>query len=141
MATKITRSAASRAASAYSGWWTDLGLNELSAVDAIQVSGDILFLTEQARIAQAIRKTRLPAMFASREYHEQDVLMSYGPSIIEAARRMATYVDRILKGARPGELPIEQVSKYELILNLRVARAQGIKLPRSLLMRADEVIR
>ena len=112
-----------------------------SAVDAIQVSGDILFLTEQARIAQAIRKTRLPAMFASREYHEQDVLMSYGPSIIEAARRMATYVDRILKGARPGELPIEQVSKYELILNLRVARTQGIKVPRSLLMRADEVIR
>jgi putative ABC transport system substrate-binding protein len=67
--------------------------------------------------------------------------MSYGTNLREAGRQMAGYVDRILKGAKPGELPIEQMSKYELVIDLRVAHAMGLKVPQDLLLRADEVIR
>ena len=67
--------------------------------------------------------------------------MSYGANLNEAGRQMAGYVDRILKGAKPGELPIEQMSKYELVIDLRVARAMGLKVPQDLLLQADEVIR
>ena len=68
-------------------------------------------------------------------------LMSYGPSLKQAMRRVAVYVDKILHGARPSDLPIEQVSKVELVIDLRVARAQGLEIPQDLLLRADEVIR
>ena len=73
--------------------------------------------------------------------HGADVLVSYAPSIREAGRKMAAYVDRILKGARAGELPIEQLSKYELVIDLRVAQTMGLDVPQDLLLRADEVIR
>jgi putative ABC transport system substrate-binding protein len=112
-----------------------------SALDAILVTGDLVLFSHRAKLASAIRKAGLPASFPSREWHGTDVLLSYAPSIREAGRRMATYVDRILKGARAGELPIEQLSKYELVIDLRVAQAMGLDVPEDLLLRADEVIR
>lgn len=105
------------------------------------VSPDSLFRANQARIAQATRKVGLPAIFPFSLNLEDGALISYGPSIREATRRMAAYVDRILKGAKPSELPIEQMSTYELIIDLRVARAMGIRVSEDLLLRADEVIR
>ena len=80
-------------------------------------------------------------MFPHKQYHETGVLMSYGPDYDAAMSQVATYVDRILKGAKPSELPIEQVSKYELVVDLRVARELGIEIPQSILVRADEVIK
>jgi len=79
--------------------------------------------------------------FPWRGFHEYGVLMSYGPDPNELMRRGAYYVDKILKGAKPGDLPIEQVSKVDLVIDLRVAREMGIKVPQELLYRADEVIR
>ena len=67
--------------------------------------------------------------------------MSYGPDLKESARKLAVYVDKILKGSKPGDLPIEQISKYDLVIDLRVACEQGIKVPQELLLRADEVLR
>jgi putative ABC transport system substrate-binding protein len=109
--------------------------------DGMLVSPDSLFRANQARIAQATRKVGLPAIFPFSLDREDGALMSYGPSIREATRRMAVYVDRILKGAKPSELPIEQMSKYELIIDLRVARGMGIRVSEDLMLRADEVIR
>ena len=108
---------------------------------ALLVTGDLLLFSRRANLASAIRKAGLPANFPSREWHGADVLLSYAPSIREAGRRMAVYVDRILKGARAGELPIEQLSKYELVIDLRVAHAMGLDVLEDLLLRADEVIR
>jgi ABC-type uncharacterized transport system substrate-binding protein len=112
-----------------------------NAGDAFTVSSNVFFLSNRAKIAEAVAKAKLPAIFPQRDYHDAGVLMSYGANLKEAGRQMAGYVDRILKGANPGELPIEQMSKYELVVNLRVARAMGLKVPQELLLRADEVIR
>jgi putative ABC transport system substrate-binding protein len=111
------------------------------AVDGILVTGDLLLFANKAKLAGAIREARLPAVFPSREWHGDDELMSYAPSIREAGRRMAAYVDKILKGGKAGELPIEQLSKYELVIDLRVARELGLAIPEDLLLRADEVMR
>ena len=100
-----------------------------------------LFRANRSRIAQAVRKSRLPAMFPAKEYHDDGVLMSYGPNTREVGRKLAVYVDKILKGAKPAELPVEEMSKYELVIDTRVARELGIKVPQDLLLRADEVIR
>ena len=112
-----------------------------SVGDAFTVSSNVFFLANRARIAEAVGKAKLPAIFPQRDYHDAGVLMSYGANLNETGRQMAGYVDRILKGAKPGELPIEQMSKYELVIDLRVARAMGFKVPQDLLLRADEVIR
>ncbi len=109
--------------------------------EGVIVSNDGVFRSNKFKIAQAIRKARLPAIYPYRAYLEDGMLMSYGPNLKEAGRKMATYVDRILKGAKPGDLPIEQMSEYELIINLRVARELGLKVPQDLLLRADEVIK
>jgi len=111
------------------------------AADAFIVSSDVLFLANKERIAAAVAKAKLPGIFPVRDYHDAGVLMSYGASLKEMGRQMAVYVDRILKGAKPGELPIEQMSKYELVIDLRTARALGLRVPQDLLLRADEVIR
>jgi putative ABC transport system substrate-binding protein len=83
---------------------------------------------------------RLPACYEFRNYVQDGGLMSYGPSINEMYRRSATYVDRILKGAKPADLAIERPSRFELVVNLRTAAALGLSLPQSLLLRADETI-
>jgi putative ABC transport system substrate-binding protein len=109
--------------------------------EAILVGGDFLYLGHKEKVAAAVRKARVPAMFTHDDYHEHGALMSYGPSLGEPARLAAGYVDRILKGANPSELPIEQISRFELIIDLRLARQLRIEVPRELLARADRVIR
>ena len=109
--------------------------------EAIFVGGDFLYLAHKEKVAAAVRKSRVPAIFASEDYHEHGALMSYGPSLRETGRLAADYVDKILKGANPSELPIQQISKFELIIDLRLAREFGIAVPRELLARAEKVIR
>jgi len=92
------------------------------------------------RIAELAIRSRLPAMYALRRYVEAGGLISYDADLIEIWRRAATYVDKILKGAKPGDLPVEQPSKFELVINLKAAKATGVTIPQSLLLRANEVI-
>ena len=108
--------------------------------DAFMASSETLFLANKAKLAAAVAKARLPAIFPWRDYHEAGVLMTYGANLKEMGRQAATYVDRILKGAKPADLPIEQGSKFELVIDLRVARELGLKVPPEVLFRADEVI-
>ncbi len=99
-----------------------------------------MFVDERRRIVNVVVKDRLPAMFYFREFVEAGGLMSYGPNFRELWRRAATYVDKILKGAKPSDLPIEQPTKFELVINLKTAKTLGLTIPPSLLGRADEVI-
>ena len=108
--------------------------------DSLLVLTDSVFALHRARVQDLAARQRLPAMYGAREYTEAGGLMSYGPDVLANFRRAATYVDRILKGAKPADLPVEQGVKLELIINDRTARALGIKIPPSVLLRADEVI-
>jgi putative ABC transport system substrate-binding protein len=101
---------------------------------------DILFRNQRIRIAQLAASHRLPAVYGLTEEAEAGGLMAYAPSFVEQYRRAAVYVDKILKGAKPGDLPIEQPTKFELVVNLKAARALGLTIPPALLGRADEVI-
>ena len=107
---------------------------------ALIVLPDGLFLLQAPRIAELAVKNRLPSMVSSREYVEAGGLMSYAQNIAERFRRAATYVDKILKGAKPSDLPIEQPTKFELVVNLKTAKAIGLTIPQDLLFRADKVI-
>jgi len=108
--------------------------------DALVVlSGSLLFVHRQALVDLAAR-SRLPATYFSREFVDAGGLMSYGPSFPDMYRRSAAYVDKILKGAKPADLPVEQASLFELIVNLKAAKTLGLTLPPSLVQRADEVI-
>jgi putative tryptophan/tyrosine transport system substrate-binding protein len=98
------------------------------------------FFRDRARLAEFALRHRILSMFAFREWVEAGGLLSYGPSITAMYRRAAEYVDRIARGTKPGDLPIEQPTKFELVVNLKTARATGLTIPTSLLLRADEVI-
>ena len=111
------------------------------SIGGILPGGDTIQLEEAGEITKAVQKARIPAVFAYREYHRYGALLSYGPNLQQVYERTAYYVDRILKGAKPAELPVEQWSKFELIIDLRVANKMGIKVPWELVYRADEVIR
>ena len=104
------------------------------------VPWDGTFLVHAVRITQLAAKMRLPTMYGQRRFVDIGGLACYGPSAAEAFRRAAAYVDKILKGARPADLPVEQPTKFELVINLRTARALGLKIPESLVQRADEVL-
>jgi putative ABC transport system substrate-binding protein len=107
---------------------------------AIAIMPDPVFVTNLKRIADLAARSRLPSIFHLREFTDSGGLVAYGPDRSDMFRRAATYVDKILKGAKPGELPIEQPTKFELVINLKTAKALGITMPPSLLARADEVI-
>ena len=109
-------------------------------VSALLVQVDVIFALHARRIADLAAKRRVPAMYGSREHVETGGLMSYAPNIPDLFRRAATYVDKILKGAKPADLPVEQPTKFELVINLKTAKALGLKIPQSVLVRADEVI-
>jgi putative ABC transport system substrate-binding protein len=99
-----------------------------------------IFLHHRARIVDFAARNHLPAVYAYRELVEAGGLMSFGPSYPGMHRRAAYFVDKILKGARPADLPMEQPSKFELVLNLKAAKLLGVAVPRSVLLRADQVI-
>jgi putative ABC transport system substrate-binding protein len=107
----------------------------------IVVTPDPLFLTTRTRLVALAARARLPAIYFQREFVEAGGLMSYGASISAAFARAATFVDKVLKGANPGELPVEQPTKFELVVNLKTAKSLGLPIPQPLLVRADEVIR
>jgi putative ABC transport system substrate-binding protein len=109
-------------------------------MEALVVLEDAMFATERTRLAALAAKTRLPAVYGQRNSVDAGGLMSYGPSITDAYRNAASFVDRILKGEKPGDLPIEQPTKFELVINGQTAKALGLKIPQSLLLRADHVI-
>jgi putative ABC transport system substrate-binding protein len=107
---------------------------------ALLVLTDPVFSLHRTRLADLAAKSRLPAAYTNRLPVEAGGLMSYGPSFPDLWRRAASYVDKILKGAKPGDLPVEQPTKFELVINLKTAKALGLTIPPSLLGRADEVI-
>jgi putative ABC transport system substrate-binding protein len=108
--------------------------------DAIFVISDAMFYQHRARLAHLAAISRLPAMWQLREHAEAGGLMAYSTNLDDLGRRAATFVDKILKGAKPGDLPIEQPTKFELVINLKTAKALGLTIPPSVLLRADHVI-
>ena len=107
---------------------------------ALTVLATNMFNSERRRLVELAAEKRLPALYSARELVDAGGLMSYGANLAELNRRAATYVDRILKGAKPADLPVEQPTKFELIINLKTANALGLTIPQSVLGRADEVI-
>ena len=101
---------------------------------------DAVFFFHRTRLADLAARGRLPAAYGTRASVEAGGLMSYGPNVRDLFRRSATFVDKILKGAKPGDLPVEQPTKFEMVINLKTARALGLTIPRSMLQRADEVV-
>jgi putative ABC transport system substrate-binding protein len=108
---------------------------------ALCVIGDALLLPHRMTLVKLASKAQLPAIYWARDFPDDGGLMSYGPNLGDMFRRSAGYVDKILKGAKPADLPIEQPTKFEFIVNLKTAKALGITIPQSILVRADEVIR
>jgi putative ABC transport system substrate-binding protein len=116
------------------------GMMATEAADALMVFGDGLTYARRREIIGFVGRLRLPDLYPWREMVEDGGLISYGYNLADAYRRSATYVDKILRGARPGDLPIELPTKLELIINLKTAKALGLAVPPTLLARADEVI-
>ena len=122
------------------------GLDDAMARAARDGAGAVLILSDsstisnRAQIGATARRHRLPTMFANKAYLEGGGFMSYGPDIVDSFRLSAVYVAKILKGAKPADLPVEQPTKFELVINLQTAKALGLNVPPTLLMRADKVI-
>jgi len=108
--------------------------------DGLYVATDPLVLTNRIRINTSVLGARVPAMYGSREYVDVGGLMSYGTNYPALFRRTADFVDKILRGAKPGDIPVEQPTKFELVVNLTTAKALGLTIPESFLLRADEVL-
>jgi putative ABC transport system substrate-binding protein len=107
---------------------------------ALITLADNMLVDNRTRIVEFAAQSRLPGIFPEREWADAGGLMAYGPNIASNFRRAAAFVDKILKGAKPGDLPVEQPTKYELVINLKTAKALGLTMPQSILIRADEVI-
>ena len=110
-------------------------------VRAFLVLTDAIFYSMRGRIVEYATKSRLPAMYFGREFADDGGLMSYGPNVPDLYRRAAVYVDKILKGTKPANLPVEQPRKFELVINLKTAKQIGLTIPPTVLARADKVIR
>jgi len=113
---------------------------ERARAQAVYVIDDPIFFAHRTVLLQLAATARLPTMHDLRRFPEIGALMSYGPDVYDLFRRSATYVDRILKGAKPNDLPVEQPTKFELVINQKTAKALGLEVPLTLLYRADEVI-
>ena len=107
---------------------------------AVNILSSALFFNNRGRIVDLVANSRLPAIYVHKGFVAAGGLMAYGPSFEDLFRRAAIYVDKILKGAKPAELPVEQPTKFELVINLKTAKALGLTIPQSILVRADEVI-
>ena len=105
------------------------------------MTGGSLMAANQKRITSFALRSRLPSVYGNREAVDAGGLMSYGADLADSYRRVATYVDRILKGAKPADLPVEQPTKFELIINLKAAKQIGLTIPPNVLVRADRVIK
>jgi len=108
--------------------------------DALITLPDAMLWNQRLQVAGLAAKHQLPALFPEREFVDAGGLLSYGPSIPASFHRAATYVDKLLKGAKPADLPVEQPIKFELVINLKTAKALGLTIPPTLLFQADEVI-
>ncbi len=117
-----------------------LSLMEKDRARALIVTADPLFLTHRGRIVEFAGRRRLPAMYFFREFVDAGGLMAYGPSLSDQYRRAATYVDKILKGAKPVEPPVEQPMHVEFVVNLKTAKALGLTFPQTILIRADHIL-
>ena len=118
----------------------DSAVKAVRGTDGLLLLESPLFTTYRARLAELAARSRLPAIYGQREYVEVGGLMSYGTDFQDLYRRTASYVDKILKGAKTADLPVEQPTKFELVINLKTAKALGLTIPQSLLGRADEVV-
>ena len=108
--------------------------------DALLVGGDPFFNSRRVQLVLLATRHAVPAIYASREYAEIGALMSYGTNFLDAYRNVGVYVGRILKGAKPADIPIEQSTRFELVINLQAAKAIGYEVPAGLVLRADTVI-
>ena len=115
-------------------------LKALRGIDGVLNADNPLFVTHRVRLAEAVAGSRLPAIYPARLYVEAGGLMSHGPNLPDLWRHAAVYVDKILKGAKPADLPVEQPTKFDFVINLKTAKAIGLTIPPSLLQRADQVI-
>jgi ABC-type uncharacterized transport system substrate-binding protein len=118
----------------------DSAFTTVRGTDGVLMLESPFFTTHRARLAELALRSRLPAIYGQKEYVEAGGLISYGTDFQDLWRRAATYVDKIFKGVSPGDLPIEQPTKFELVINLKTAKALGLTIPPSLLQRADQVI-
>jgi ABC-type uncharacterized transport system substrate-binding protein len=111
-----------------------------AGVGALTMLPTIMLVNERKRLVDLVAKNRLPAVYPLREFVDAGGLMAYGPNLADVYRRAATYVDKILKGAKPADLPVEQPTKFELVINLKTAKALGLEVPPLLIAQADELI-
>ena len=113
----------------------------LGLLPGVRKASDTFFLANAGRVAELALANRLPVFSTGRALTDAGILASYGADLNEASRRSATYVQRILRGAKPGDLPVELPTKFELVINLNTAKSLGLTIPSSVLARADEVLR